>query len=733
MTGVVPAIPRFKFTDASGNPLASGTVTVYLAGTTTLSNTWQDRGQLTLNTNPINLDANGSALIWLDPALTYKFLAKDSTGATVSGYPVDNIVSHGTDAPTITQITVDRFSGTGAQTAFTLSVTPSNENNTHVYVAGVYQQKNTYSIAGTTLTFAAAPASGTNNIEVNIYDISDYASTAANITASMNAAATSATSAATSASAAAVSAGAAAASATSAASSEAGAAAIVLGNFTQTGAGAVSRTFLAKARDFVSILDFIPVAEHAGILARTSTYDCHDAIISAIESVRTGAAGGFYFSGPQIFFPPGRYRVLSTINITRQVKLIGTTGAVAAHDGGSELSFPAGVEGIITNAFDTNGLVDSGSTFDPDPTYSSAGSVIEGLRLIADVEASGWPVGHSVIGGTGNTDAHGLRMRGMCLLRNLFIFGFEGNGLHMVARDTPGGVGTGTGNVNLFRLEGITIHRCGQNGMFVDGSDSNAGYGLGINVVQNSLCGIYDSSFLGNTWIGCHANTNFAEQYKTDNVNASSSFINCYSEAGGLASSFATGTLVVGGLHGAGINPEARFIQPSGGANGTRIYPNTETGFLSLGIQSTGTGADTPRSTGYTLRYQDTSATTGSTSYWQLDREVGRQVWRKAGVGAGMAYYDAGCTVANGYARNYTDGPMSSVGQIGIGTHFFGGKTEMKYRGLSTIAPTSGEFLTGDVIWKSVTAAAGKIGWVCTTAGTAGSTAVFKEFGAIDA
>lgn len=484
---------------------------------------------------------------------------------------------------------------------------------------------------------------------------------------------------------------------------------------------------------YVSVLDYIPESEHAGILARTSTYDCHDAIIAAIESVRTGPAGGFFFSGAEVYFPPGRYRVLTTLNITRQCKLIGTTGAVASHDGGSELSFPAGVEGIITNAFDTNGLVDSGSTFDPNPTFSSAGSVIEGLRLIADVEASGWPVGHVVIGGSGNANAHGIRMRGMCLVRNVFIFGFQGNGMHMVARDTPGGVGTSTGNVNLFRLEGVTIHRCGQNGMFIDGSDSNAGYGLGINVVQNSLVGIYDSSFLGNTWLGCHANTNFSEQYKTDNVNASSSFINCYSEAGGLASSFATGTLVVGGLHGAGINPEARFIQPSGGANGTRIYPNTETGYLSLGIQSTGTSADTPRATGYALRFQDTSATTGSTSYWGLNRETGRLVMQRASVGQAFSYYDSGATVANGYARNFTDAPMSSVGQIGIGTHFFGGKTEMKYRGLSGAAPASGEYLQGDMIWSTVPAAAGKIGWVCTTSGTAGSTAVFKQFGAIDA
>ena len=62
--------------------------------------------------------------------------------------------------------TVDRFSGTGSQTAFTMSSTPSTENNTSVYISGVYQQKNTYSISGTTLTFSTAPPAATDNIEL---------------------------------------------------------------------------------------------------------------------------------------------------------------------------------------------------------------------------------------------------------------------------------------------------------------------------------------------------------------------------------------------------------------------------------------------------------------------------------------------------------------------------------------------------------------------------------------
>ena len=65
-----------------------------------------------------------------------------------------------------TNVNVDTFNGTGSATAFTLTSDPTTKNNTAVYISGVYQQKSTYSVSGTTLTFSTAPPSGTANIEV---------------------------------------------------------------------------------------------------------------------------------------------------------------------------------------------------------------------------------------------------------------------------------------------------------------------------------------------------------------------------------------------------------------------------------------------------------------------------------------------------------------------------------------------------------------------------------------
>ena len=52
---------------------------------------------------------------------------------------------------------VYNFTGDGSDTTFVLGTAPGVENNTQVYIDGVYQQKNTYTLSGSTITFSAAP------------------------------------------------------------------------------------------------------------------------------------------------------------------------------------------------------------------------------------------------------------------------------------------------------------------------------------------------------------------------------------------------------------------------------------------------------------------------------------------------------------------------------------------------------------------------------------------------
>jgi len=63
---------------------------------------------------------------------------------------------------------VDRFNGDGSDTTFTLSRSVSSVQDVLVSVDGVVQDTSAYTIPdGTTLTFTAAPSSGTANIFVN--------------------------------------------------------------------------------------------------------------------------------------------------------------------------------------------------------------------------------------------------------------------------------------------------------------------------------------------------------------------------------------------------------------------------------------------------------------------------------------------------------------------------------------------------------------------------------------
>lgn len=150
-----------QFFDNSGNVLSGGKIYTYEAGTTTPLATYTSSSGNTAHTNPIILDAAGrvpGGEIWVALQL-YKFILKTSTDVTIATY--DNVGSSFNAAAIIAN-----FTGNGSTVAFTLASSPANENATNVFINGVYQQKNTYSLAGAILTFSEAPPV-TSLIEVN--------------------------------------------------------------------------------------------------------------------------------------------------------------------------------------------------------------------------------------------------------------------------------------------------------------------------------------------------------------------------------------------------------------------------------------------------------------------------------------------------------------------------------------------------------------------------------------
>jgi hypothetical protein len=150
-----------QFFNNDGTVLSGGKIYTYAAGTTTPLTSYTTSAGNVARTNPIILDSAGrvpgGGEIWITSAL-YKFVINDSNSALIATY--DNISGIGAAS-----YQVQNFTGDGTTTVFTLSAASFGENYTFIYINGVYQNKDTYTVSGTTLTFSEAPPT-TSKIEV---------------------------------------------------------------------------------------------------------------------------------------------------------------------------------------------------------------------------------------------------------------------------------------------------------------------------------------------------------------------------------------------------------------------------------------------------------------------------------------------------------------------------------------------------------------------------------------
>ena len=84
---------------------------------------------------------------------TLTFSSAPANGNSILIYSVAAAVSG-------SNLNIDSMTGDGSDVTLTLTINPVNENNTQVFIDGVYQSKSNYSISGTTLTFSTAPPNG---------------------------------------------------------------------------------------------------------------------------------------------------------------------------------------------------------------------------------------------------------------------------------------------------------------------------------------------------------------------------------------------------------------------------------------------------------------------------------------------------------------------------------------------------------------------------------------------
>ena len=135
-----------QFFTNTGAVLTGGKLYTYAAGTTTPQASYTTNAGNVARTNPVVLNAAGrvpdGGEIWILP-VSYKFVLTDANDVLIATY--DNIFGSGA-------FSVTNYTGNGSTVGYAVL-----GNVVAVYINGVYQNRNTYSVSGGTLTFTQAP------------------------------------------------------------------------------------------------------------------------------------------------------------------------------------------------------------------------------------------------------------------------------------------------------------------------------------------------------------------------------------------------------------------------------------------------------------------------------------------------------------------------------------------------------------------------------------------------
>jgi hypothetical protein len=222
--------------------------------------------------------------------------------------------------------------------------------------------------------------------------------------------------------------------------------------------------------------------------------------------------------------------------------------------------------------------------------------------------------------------------------------------------------------------------------------------------------------------------------FSTNNVNARTIWLGPYIEGGTPPAQWSYPTLVLGGIMGDAYD-ETR---------GATIF--TENRWTTLSTQT-----QTQCDDGTFPKFQVSINGTASVFSW-TDYNGSTLALRQEATGSGPAGYSGGDTVidvtqfgiGNGgspYLRFRTGG-AHTFGRTGNdwtnikATHVSalvvgdGGQSDGRLVTYGSAAPTSGERARGEIVYNIAPSAGGKVGWVCTAAGTPGT---WKAFGVIDA
>jgi hypothetical protein len=415
-------------------------------------------------------------------------------------------------------------------------------------------------------------------------------------------------------------------------------------------------------------------------------------------------------AGLSVYAPIGVYILSDELQLKRSVELKGRGGGAPILPM-TKLKFINNTRGIQINRGNT-----LGDTLEATGTGSSEGSVIESI----------WLEGNGVT----NSYCNGFHLRARAVIRNCKATNFGNDGCHIVATFSSTD-GYAFGNANTFHLENCSFRDNARHGFYCDGADVNAGTIHGCDSSHNGGDSFHDSSFLGNTYTGCHADPDAGYGYVTDNDNSATVFLNCYCEVASLSKGKRR-TLFIGGE---GISLET-------GSSAITIGGSSIEGLTSKRFIARDTDRDTATEAYTILQQYRSNRDILTTKNEDLNSDVFRikrntegdvELFNLNNLSNGAA------TKITGNTTTFTGGRDSTQPKAVVCSNLFLGNWNNSFTRRFSYhnaysAPSFGTSVAkGEIYLKVNPSAGGTVGWVCTTSGIAGSTAVFKTFGNIGA
>lgn len=346
-----------------------------------------------------------------------------------------------------------------------------------------------------------------------------------------------------------------------------------------------------------------------------------------------GAGGTPWTGGRRLNVPAGHYNFSDTLHVRFPMQI---EGELSAFDFGPGVvfHFPLGKEGVV---FDYVGATVDGArgdwgslsnvlvqsdlplpSLDQNPFWLPVTAYVVGdIRLPNAPLPWGWALKCTVAGTSGATEphwsnaigdqvlngpaqtitdgsvtwtaiaAHGVSVYAAGVeLRNVTVDSFAGNGFHIATPNVQGGGGSLS---DLFYLVKCNANNCGNNGFYAKGNDANAGVALMCSAIGCGGYGVWDDSFLSNTWISHHTAFNIYGAYR-----GVGRFRDCYAEGGQPP------PLGFAAMSGAVLGDLPLYVEPPAWATGMSIHvgdwikPTVPNGFWYQSRDAGTTGGSEP-------------------------------------------------------------------------------------------------------------------------------------------